>query len=273
MRCPYYVVDAFADAAFTGNPAGVCPLSAWPADATLQAVAAENNLSETAFFVPARGGEADYELRWFTPTTEVDLCGHATLASGYVLAGICGVTKSPVRFASRSGVLGVARDGKRHWLDFPARPPQPLDDLDPFAEALGATPERVLRHGEHGMALAVFGSRAEVAALDPDHARIRALPSYGVIATAPGETHAFVSRYFAAHAGVPEDPVTGSAHTVLTPYWARRLGRTSFTARQISARGGELACRLDGERVHIGGRCRLYLEGRIHVPDPIEETT
>ncbi|SDF45323.1 phenazine biosynthesis protein PhzF family [Limimonas halophila] len=265
MKLPYYVVDAFADGVFTGNPAGVCPLTTWPDDATLQAIAAENNLSETAFFAPSRG-EAAYDLRWFTPTVEVDLCGHATLASAYVLAEICGVATSPLRFASRSGVLGVTRAGDTHWLDFPARPPQPVDDVQPFADALGAMPERVLRYGRDGKALAVFGTQAEVAALDPDHGRVAALPSFGVIATAPGEAHDFVSRYFAAHAGIPEDPVTGSAHAVLTPYWARRLGRDSFTARQISARGGELACTLDGERVHIGGRCSLYLEGRIDVP-------
>jgi len=272
MKLPYYVVDAFADGAFTGNPAGVCPLAHWPADATLQAIAAENNLSETAFFAPARGGEAHYDLRWFTPTVEVELCGHATLASAFVLAQICGVRARPVRFASRSGLLGVAREGDTHWLDFPARPPQPVDEVQPFADALGAMPERVLRHGTDGMALAVFGTQAEVAALAPDHGRVRALESYGVIATAPGESHDFVSRYFAAHAGIPEDPVTGAAHTVLTPYWARRLGRERFRARQISARGGEVACRLDGDRVHIGGGCRLYLEGRIHVPAGDEET-
>jgi len=258
-----YQVDAFTDRPFAGNPAAVCPLDAWLPDPTLQAIAAENNLSETAFLVPETG-DADYALRWFTPTVEVPLCGHATLASGFVLMNCLGHTRDTIRFASKSGPLAVSREGTRLVLNFPSRPPQPRADTAAFAEALGAAPTALL---SHGMALAVFESEAEVAALRPDVAAVAALDCDGVIATAPGRARDFVSRYFAPHAGIDEDPVTGSAHCVLAPYWAERLGKAELSARQISARGGELTCRLEGERVHIGGDCALYLEGRIHVPD------
>ncbi len=262
---PLYQVDAFADAPFAGNPAAVCPLDAWLPDATLQAIAMENNLSETAFLVPAApGAEADYELRWFTPTREVDLCGHATLASGFVLMNCLAHAVDAVRFDSRSGPLTVARSGDRLELDFPAQPPRPVDAAlaGAVAEALRARPVEVLAHRK---LLAVFDRQAEVAALDPDLPRVAALDGLGVIATAPGDRHDFVSRYFAPAGGIPEDPVTGSAHCLLAPYWAARLGRDELTARQISARGGELLCRLAGERVRIAGTARLFLEGRIHV--------
>jgi PhzF family phenazine biosynthesis protein len=261
---PIYVVDAFAERPFAGNPAAVVPLEAWLPDARLQQIAAQNNLSETAFLVPSGDGTADYDLRWFTPTVEVRLCGHATLASGFVLMACLGRADEAVRFASRSGPLAVARDGDRYTLDFPARPPQPADGVAAVAEALGAAPQALL---QDDMNLAVFAREAEVAALAPDMAAVAALPGDGVIATAPGDASGvdFVSRYFVPGSGIPEDPVTGSAHTLLAPYWAERLGRTELSARQISARGGDLTCHVAGDRVHIGGRCRLYLEGRIHV--------
>lgn len=281
---PIYVVDAFAERPFTGNPAAVVPLEAWLPDAQLRAIAAENNLSETAFLVPAGEqddghGDADYAIRWFTPTVEAKLCGHATLASGFVLMALRAHPRDRVRFASRSGPLAVDRSGETYALDFPARPPQPADDREAVAAALGATPREVHRDD---MIVAVFDRAAEVAALTPDMAKVAALTGDGVIATAPGtlaegemaegDTAAgdtadidLVSRYFAPHAGIPEDPVTGSAHTLLVPYWAARLGKAELRARQISARGGQLSCRLNGARVEIAGRCRLYLEGRIHV--------
>lgn len=259
---PLYQVDAFAEQPFAGNPAAVCPLEGWFPDATLQAIAAENNLAETAFLVPAGAGGVDYELRWFTPTVEVDLCGHATLASGFVLMNCLGHERDNVRFSSRSGPLSVARDADRFVLDFPAHPPQPVADPTLYAEALGAKPEAVL--GE-GMALAVFADADSVAALTPDMNRTAALGGVGVIASARGQDCDFVSRFFAPQSGIPEDPVTGSAHCVLSPYWAERLGKNELTARQISKRGGHLVCRVEGDRVKIGGRCQLYLEGRIHV--------
>jgi PhzF family phenazine biosynthesis protein len=260
---PLYQVDAFTDRCFAGNPAAVVPLETWPADATLQAIAAENNLPETAFFAPA-AGRADYDLRWFTPTVEVDLCGHATLATAFVLATQLGVTVERVTFATRSGELAVARAGDIHTLDFPAHPPEPVADAAPFAEALGATPDAALRGGAFG--LAVFPDAATVAGLSPDMARVAAMTDLiGVIASAPGDRVDVVSRFFAPQAGIPEDPVTGSAHTVLGPYWAERLGKPTLQCRQISARGGDLRVTAAGERVHIGGRCTLYLDGRIRI--------
>jgi PhzF family phenazine biosynthesis protein len=260
---PLYQVDAFTDRRFAGNPAAVVPLETWPGDATLQAIAAENNLPETAFFAPAASG-ADYDLRWFTPTVEVDLCGHATLATAFVLATELGITAERVTFATRSGQLAVAREDDVYTLDFPANPPVPVAAPSPFAEALGATPEAVLRGDAFG--LAVFADAAAVAGLTPDMGRVGAMTDLiGVIASAPGDQVDVVSRFFAPQAGIPEDPVTGSAHTVIGPYWAGRLGRPTLHCRQISARGGDLRVTAAGERVHIGGRCALYLDGRIRI--------
>jgi len=262
---PIYQVDAFTDRLFAGNPAAVVPLATWPDDVTLQAIAAENNLPETAFFAPASSDRgADYDLRWFTPTVEVDLCGHATLATAFVLATQLGVTAERVTFATRGGDLAVARAGDVYTLDFPANPPEPVAEPTPFAEALGAAPDAVLRGGAFG--LAVFPDAATVAELSSDMARVAAMTDLiGVIASAPGDRVDVVSRFFAPGAGIPEDPVTGSAHTVLGPYWAERLGKTTLHARQISARGGDLRVTAAGERVHIGGRCALYLDGRIRI--------
>ena len=260
MEIPLYQVDAFAARPFAGNPAAVCPLAAWLPDATMQAIAAENNLSETAFFVPADGG---YDLRWFTPTVEVDLCGHATLAAGFVIATYLAPGTTEMRFQTRSGPLGVSRRGDLFALDFPARPAQPCPPPPALIEGLGRRPDEIL--AAEGNYLAVYSGEAEVRALAPDMGPLAALGRVGVIATAPGRDVDFVSRYFAPAFGIPEDPVTGSAHCTLVPYWVRRLGKAKMFARQVSRRGGELECEDRGARVIIAGRAALYLEGRIHV--------
>ncbi|RMD65093.1 MAG: PhzF family phenazine biosynthesis protein [Alphaproteobacteria bacterium] len=259
QEIPIYQVDAFASAVFAGNPAAVCPLDAWLPDAVLQAIAAENNLSETAFFV--KSGRA-FDLRWFTPACEVDLCGHATLASAYVIATYLEPGCDEVRFNSRSGTLTVTRSDTWYTLDFPALPPERASDDDAVARALGAPPRELWTAMD---LMAVFANEAEVRALKPDMARIAALETRGVIATAPGDSCDFVSRFFAPGAGIPEDPVTGSAHCILTPYWAKRLGKARLTARQISPRGGELRVEDRGRRVAISGQVAPYLEGRIRV--------
>jgi PhzF family phenazine biosynthesis protein len=259
MELSLYQVDAFADRLFAGNPAAVCPLDSWLPDAVMQAIAAENNLSETAFFVPR--GE-DYDLRWFTPTVEVDLCGHATQASGFIVMSRLAPQRSSVRFHTRSGPLSVTRQGEMFAIDLPSQPPEPCTMPDKIIAALGRKPAQVLGAVKY---LAVYDGEADVAGLAPDTAAMTDIDRDGVIVTAPGRDCDFVSRYFAPHAGIPEDPVTGSAHCTLVPYWARRLGKTKLQARQISRRGGELFCELIGDRVRIAGRVALYLEGRIHV--------
>jgi PhzF family phenazine biosynthesis protein len=259
-----YQVDAFTDAVFGGNPAAICPLEAWLPEATMQAIAAENNLAETAFFVPAADG---YELRWFTPKVEVDLCGHATLASAWVIATHLDPAAQTIRFDSASGPLTVTRDGDVFTLDFPTQKPTPFEDGGAVAAALGVDPQEVRRalDGPEGKMMAVLADEAEVRGADPDLAKVKALPSEGIIITAPGDSVDFVSRYFAPHAGLPEDPVTGSAHVVLTPYWAERLGKTKLEARQVSARLGKLIVEDKGARTLISGTVAPYLEGRIRV--------
>jgi predicted PhzF superfamily epimerase YddE/YHI9 len=261
MKIPYYEVAAFTSKPFGGNPAGVCLLPTWLPDATLQNIAAENNLSETAFLVP-RGN--DYELRWFTPEMEVDLCGHATLASAFVLFTQAGFKGDAIRFHSKSGLLGVSRAGEVLELDFPSRPPQPCAVPDPLIRGLGKAPVQVLKSRDY---FALFASEADVRALKPDFATLATLDALGIIATALGKDCDFVSRFFAPGAGVPEDPVTGSAHCTLIPYWAEQLGKTELFARQVSKRGGELFCRLAGERVRIGGKAVLYLRGEIELDE------
>jgi PhzF family phenazine biosynthesis protein len=261
VRIRLFQVDAFTRRVFAGNPAAVCPLDRWLPDATLQAIAAENNLSETAYFV---GAEGEYEIRWFTPASEVDLCGHATLASAHVILRHLAPALAEVRFASRSGPLRVRRTGDRLCLDFPARPPQPCAAPAGMAEALGRSPRELWAARDY---MAVFETEDEVRGLAPDLARLAALDRFAVIVTAPGGEVDFVSRFFAPAQGVPEDPVTGSAHCTLVPYWARRLGRTQLSARQVSARGGELLCELRGDRVEMAGHAADYLEGTIELPD------
>jgi PhzF family phenazine biosynthesis protein len=263
MRLPLTQVDAFADRPFTGNPAAVMPLEAWLDDAMLQAIAAENNLSETAFTIPAEG-DADYELRWFTPTNEVVMCGHATLATGHVLIG----DRPRVRFRTRkAGLLEVARDGEGYALTLPAWAPSPKP-MPEIVAALGIDPATVVETlwHEKDYGVVVLADEAAVRACDPD---FRALARYGdwlTIVTAPGDATDIVSRAFVPGGGIDEDPVTGSAHAVIVPYWAERLGRQSFTAFQASARGGHLTCRLEGDRVVLGGRCVTVVEGWMLLP-------
>jgi PhzF family phenazine biosynthesis protein len=261
MRLRLFQVDAFASRVFAGNPAAVVPLDDWLPDATLQSIATENNLSETAFFVGAAG---DYHIRWMTPEDEVDLCGHATLASAWVVFNEVEKGRAEVRFRSRSGPLRVSAEADRLALDFPSRPPEPADGaVEAVAAALRVRPRAVLASRDY---LAVLESEEEVRALRPDMAKVAALDRMAVIATAPGRDSDFVSRFFVPSLGIPEDPVTGSAHCTLVPYWSKRLGKTSLFARQVSARGGELWCEDRGERVRIAGRCVKYLEGTIEVP-------
>jgi len=259
LNLPIYQVDAFAKERFTGNPAAVVPCQSFLPESTMQAIAAENNLAETAFVVDKGGGE--FQIRWFTPTTEVDLCGHATLAAAHVLFNHRGFSGETIAFASRSGQLFVRREEELLYLDFPAdsfheaAPPQELMD------GLGVRPREVYRGRDDF--LAVYESEDQILTLCPDMSLIAKVPSRGVIATGPGDEIDFVSRFFAPQSGVPEDPVTGSAHTTLIPYWSQRLARIELSARQLSKRGGELVCRNLGERVEIGGRAITYLVGEI----------
>jgi predicted PhzF superfamily epimerase YddE/YHI9 len=259
MKLPIYQVDAFTSKAFGGNPAAVCPLTAWLDDALMQSIAAENNLAETAFFVPNGDG---YHIRWFTPEVEIDLCGHATVASAYVIFERLTPGLDRVTFASKSGPLHVFKDRGRIALDFPSNPPIPCDPPPGLAEALGKAPGGTLRADAY---FCVYETEADVRALAPDMAGLNRLDRNAVIVTAPGTDVDFVSRFFAPKLGVPEDPVTGSAHCKLVPYWAQRLGKNTLRARQVSARGGELWCEARGERAIIAGSAAPYLEGTIEI--------
>jgi len=268
MRRTYtlFQVDAFADGVFSGNPAAVVPLAQWLPDATLQAIALENNLSETAFFVPlGEAGQGAYHLRWFTPTFEIDLCGHATLASAWVLFNELGFNGPRLRFESQSGPLFVERQGDLLALDFPSWPPERIEVTGAMERAFGARPLEA--HAGRDL-LCVFAHEDIVRGLSPDHAAFHALPYVCNIASAacaPGGEYDFVSRVFCPEVGIPEDPVTGSAHSLLTPFWAARLGKTELRAYQASARGGRLWCGLQGGRVRIAGRAALYLRGQIEL--------
>jgi len=257
MRTPIFQIDAFTTRRFAGNPAAVMPMGSFLADAVLQAIAAENNLAETAFLVPEG---SDYRLRWFTPTTEVPLCGHATLASAAVVMERLEPGRASVIFHSASGLLAVKRTNAGYVMDFPVRPSEQVPTPLGLAEALGIVPSEVLVDAFNYMAL--LESAQAVRELAPDIAAIARLDRSGVIVTAPGdETYDFVSRYFAPAKGIPEDPVTGGAHCALAPYWAKRLGKTEFRALQASRRGGEIICRLVYDRVELEGACVFYLEG------------
>ncbi|MCP4593243.1 MAG: PhzF family phenazine biosynthesis protein [bacterium] len=267
MELRLFQVDVFTSRVFGGNPAGVVPLKEWLADDVLQAIGQENNLSETAFFVPAKDeDDVDYHLRWFTPQIEVDLCGHATVATAHVLANHLGVNRSRLRFSTLSGEVAVSGDASRFVLDFPAWHGESGPPVEEVTTALGQQPVAVRQSRD---LLAVFEREEEVRKLDPDTQRVAELDALGVIVTAPGSQPGvdFVSRFFAPRAGIPEDPVTGSAHCTLIPYWADRLGKTELHALQVSERGGELFCRNDAQagRVHIGGHAVTYLEGTIRI--------
>lgn len=262
MKLPLYQLDAFTDTVFGGNPAAVVPLDTWLSDELMQSIALENNLSETAFFVPTEQG---YHIRWFTPTTEVDLCGHATLATAYVIFFILNKAENEISFESRSGNLRVTRDDEQ-WLtlSFPVdhyhkmvAPPALTDSLRPIKDF------EVYKGKSDYMV--VLDNEAQVRDIKPDILFLSTIPARGIILTAPGEEVDFVSRFFAPQSGVDEDPVTGSAHTTLIPYWAERLGKNTLTARQVSARGGYLRCELADDRTLISGKAKLYLTGEINL--------
>lgn len=261
MKLPIFQVDAFSDRPFRGNPAAVCPLEQWLPDETMQGIAAECNLSNTAFFVT--NGEA-FHLRWFTPAVEVDLCGHATLATAHVLWNHLGYSRQEIYFDTRGGRITVGQDSGRIVLHFPAWPPQHCAVDENLIPALGHQPLDVLAARDY---LVVYGSEKEVRELHPDMHRLTEIDRFGTVVTAPGDSCDFVSRFFAPSKGVPEDPVTGSAHAMLIPYWAERLNRTSLHARQISRRSGDLACRYLGDRVTIAGHAVTFFSGEISLPD------
>lgn len=259
MKLTLYTLDAFTDCVFSGNPAAVCPLTEWLDDATMQNIAAENNLSETAFFVP--DGDS-YHIRWFTPASEVELCGHATLASSYVIMKFLAPEKTELNFRALAGTLRVTRDGSMLSLDFPSRPAEAADAPEGLIEALGTTPSEIFKARDY---VAVFEDADTVRNLQPDMAALGKIDMYALIATARGADCDFVSRFFAPRQGVDEDPVTGSAHCTLIPFWAARLEKKKLHARQVSRRGGELFCELLGDRVKISGNTVLYAESSIHI--------
>jgi PhzF family phenazine biosynthesis protein len=259
MKLPLFQVDAFTGDLFRGNPAAVVLLKRLLDDRTLQAIAAENNLAETAFILP---NDDHFDLRWFTPNVEVDLCGHATLAGAFVLFGEGIVEADEVRFETCSGPLSVRRGGGRLVMDFPSRAPEPIATPETLVEALGKRPIDTLAARD---LLAVFATEEEVVRLEPDFRLLKKLDAFAVCVTAPGEDCDFVSRFFAPKAGIDEDPVTGSAHCTLTPYWASKLGKKELFARQVSPRGGEIRCTDRGDRVSIAGKAVLYLRGEISV--------
>jgi PhzF family phenazine biosynthesis protein len=258
MKISIFQVDAFTNQAFGGNPAAVCPLDYWLSDEDMQAIAQENNLSETAFIVN-RGDF--YQIRWFTPQTEVDLCGHATLASAWVIMNKVQQDKNEIRFGSKGGELKVRREGDLYLMDFPVHQPEKCVAPNNLIKAMGQNPVEVLASNYY---LVVFDSEDIVRNLKPYMTLLKELDRIGVVITAPGKSVDFVSRFFAPAVGIPEDPVTGSAHCTLIPYWAEKLGKTRMTAKQVSCRGGDLICESKGDRVVIGGQARLFMEGRIN---------
>jgi PhzF family phenazine biosynthesis protein len=256
---PFFQVDAFAERPLTGNPAAVMPLERWLDDKIMQAIAAENNLSETAFTVPSDSGEADFDLRWFTPAAEVDLCGHATLAAGHVL-----MTGRPVRFTTKAGTLIVSRRDDMLELDLPAPPLTEVNEPE-LNRAVGLPNGPAwLAEGCNDAAIIEVADEAAVHAVKPDFPALKAIHRMAVV-TARGDSEDVVDRVFVPYLGIDEDPVTGSAHAALAPYWAKRLGRNEFTALQASARSGVLSCRLDGDRVHLGGRCHTVIVGQFQL--------
>jgi PhzF family phenazine biosynthesis protein len=260
MNIPFYQIDAFSRKIFGGNPAAVCLLETWLDDNALQSIAAENNLSETAYLVPKSKGR--YNLRWFTPTVEIDLCGHATLASAYVVFSFIDTTLSSVDFDTASGLLSVSKSDKLLSMDFPARMPVTAEIHPILSQALGAEPLEVLKSRD---LLAVFRDESVIRDMNPDFNKLKQIQDvFAIIVTARGDNADFVSRFFAPNAGIPEDPVTGSAHCTLIPYWADRLKKNQLHAFQLSKRGGELFCENIGDRVRISGHAVLYAKGELH---------
>lgn len=264
MKLKQFQIDAFADGVFRGNPAAVVLLDEWLPDSILQAIAMENQLSETAFLIPQEGG---YGLRWFTPNTEVDLCGHATLASAHALVAELGLAGDPVRFFTRSGALVVAVVDGGYRMDFPADPPAPDPELHSEVEAALCAPVAELLRGRHDL-VAVLGGEDEVASLWPDFRAIAEIEVRGILATAAADDHGldFVSRCFFPRCAIDEDPVTGSAHTTMAPYWGARFGKAALAARQISSRGGDVGCLVEGDRVLLSGSAVTFLRGEIEIP-------
>lgn len=260
MNLKIYQIDAFSDTVFGGNPAAVVPLQTWLSDELMQKIAAENNLAETAFYIPE---DDKFHIRWFTPAIEVDLCGHATLATAYTIFQYENYAKSLIEFNSRSGILSVEKQGDLLELDFPADNLQAAETPQALIDGLGVTPKETFR----GISdyLLILENESAVKALKPDFRKIGEVACRGIIVTAKGDEVDFVSRFFGPQAGVDEDPVTGSAHTTLTPYWAKTLQKNTLSARQISARGGNLTCQLIGNRVKIAGKAAPYLIGEITV--------
>jgi len=257
METPLYQIDAFSDRPFSGNPAGVCPLDAWLGDSVMQSIAAENNLPETAFFVKNDDG---YDLRWFTPAVEIELCGHATLASAFVIMNYIDSKTPEVVFSTKSGELRVRRENDLFTMDFPSQPAEPCDTPGDLVAGLGINPKEVLKSEDY---LVVVEDEADVRTGTPDFERLKRLDLRGIIVTAPGSDADFVSRFFAPGIGINEDPVTGSSHCTLIPYWSKRLGKKKMHALQLSKRGGELFCEMRQDRVLIAGRCALYMKGTI----------
>lgn len=260
MRIPFYIADAFTGSPFRGNPAAVCLLEKWPEEDLMRKIAAEFNLSETAFVVRETGG---YRIRWFTPKVEVDLCGHATLASAYVLFRFVEKEAASITFQSLSGKLTINRDGSRYQLDFPARPPKLAEAPANIEEIFDHWPQEVLISRD---LMLVFENEQIIRQMKPDMQKLSGVEiGHGVIVTAPGDGCDFVSRFFAPRVGVPEDPVTGSIHSALIPYWSGRLQKNILLARQLSARGGKLWCENKGERVLIGGEAALFAQGELEI--------
>ena len=259
IEIPLFHVDAFTDRVFSGNPAAVCPLEHWLNDTQLQSIAAENHLSETAFFVRKNG---HYELRWFTPNMEIDLCGHATLASAFVILNYVNPSIDSVNFKTKSGDLSVIRKGEYLSMDFPSREPNPCAPPEDLIKALGIRPREVLVSRDY---MAVYDTEDEIKALEPDMTILQKLDRFGIIVTSSARDVDFVSRFFAPQAGIQEDPVTGSAHCTLIPYWSKKLSKTSLHALQLSPRGGKLFCEYHGDRVVISGRSALYSKGTIFI--------
>jgi PhzF family phenazine biosynthesis protein len=259
MELSMYQIDAFAAKLFEGNPAAVCPLKEWLPDEVMQSIAEENNLSETAFFVPKGSG---CHIRWFTPVSEVDLCGHATLASAYVLFNILGYKKDKIEFDSRSGILAVTRDNEWLVMNFPAQPPVPCDIPEEIVKAFDTAAIECLKSEDY---IAVFENEIDIESTKPDFESLKKLSLRGVIITAQSTRYDFIARFFAPNYGIPEDPVTGSAYTQLAPYWASKIGSKRFSVKQMSSRGGELMCEVVDDRVLIYGKAIKYMEGKINI--------
>jgi len=259
VKLPLYQIDAFAENAFEGNPAAICPLQEWLPDEVMQSIAEENNLSETAFFVATDQG---FHIRWFTPVSEVDLCGHATLASAHVIFTYLDFEEATIRFESKSGLLTVVQNDGLLVMDFPSQVPSPCKTPDEICMAFQSTPVECLKSEDY---IVVFDSEAEVVSAQPDLGKLSKLDLRGIVITAKSSQYDFVARFFAPKYGINEDPVTGSAYTQLMPYWSKALGAKKLHAKQVSSRGGEIFCELAGDRVSIAGKAITYLVGEIEI--------